>query len=138
MTVRRAPAPCRRFRRGWWRADSGSYSIEMAIVAPIILLVLFGTIQTGMWFHARSVATSAAQVSVQASRVYDGSAGAGQSAGMAYISSVGGLDTPGVAVTRGGTQTTAVVTGSTTRLVPGVPLPQIRVQSTAAVERLTG
>lgn len=113
--------------------------LTAAIVIPVLMFTLiFAIIQTGLWFHARNVATSAAQVSVEAARTYDGSAGAGQAAGAAYLSNNAGLDAAAVQVSRGGTEATAVVTGDMTRIVPLVPLPGIRVSASATVERLTG
>lgn len=118
--------------------DAGSTAIETAIVAPVLIAIIFAIIQSGLWYHARSVATSAAQVAVTAARTYDGTSSKGQTAGMAYIANVNGLDNPGVSVTRGGAEAIATVTGDMTRIVPVLPLPPIQVQSRAAVERLTG
>lgn len=113
--------------------------LSAAIVLPLLMFTLiFAVIQTGLWFHARNIATTTAQVSVEAARVYDGSAEAGQAAGHAYLTDNPGLDGGGVQVSRSGVQTTAVVTGEMTRIVILVPLPEIRVTATATTERLTG
>lgn len=137
--TRWASGPRRRWRGLASRTqDRGSTAIEMAIITPVLILMIFSIIQAGLWYHARSVATSAAQVAVSAARTYDGSAWTGQTAGLSYIASVDGLDSPGVSVSRSGTQATATVTGNMTRIVPILPLPGIQVQSQAAVERLTG
>lgn len=118
--------------------DRGAAALQAAIVVPLVMTLIFTIVQAGLWYHARSVASSAAQVAVQASRAYDGSAANGQAAGMTYISQVGGLDTPSVGVNRGAVTTTATVTGSTASLVPGLPIPSINVRAEAATERLTG
>lgn len=125
-------------RRCWGARDRGAGSIQMAILVPVVFAIIFATIQAGLWFHARNVATSAAQVSIEAARTYDGTAGAGEAAGYGYLSQVGGLDQPGVSVSRSATTTTAVVTGDMTRIVPLLPLPKVEVTSSASVERLTG
>lgn len=125
--------------RGRWRdgREAGSVTIEAAILMIVVFAIIFGTIQTTLWFHARNVASSAAQVAVQTARTYDGSAGAGQGAGLNHLNGVGGVQDASVAVTRGATTTTATVSGTIAPLVPGVPLPGIRVQAQAATERLT-
>lgn len=113
--------------------------LTAAIVIPVLMFTLiFAVIQVGLWFHARNIATSAAQVSVEAARTYNGTAGAGQAAGYSYLADNAGLDSPGVSVSRTGTQATAEVTGRMTRVVVLIPLPEIRVSATAPVERLTG
>ncbi|WP_114906788.1 TadE family protein [Ornithinimicrobium murale] len=124
----------------WPSKDRGSAEVlTAAIVIPVLMFTLiFAIIQTGLWFHARNVATSATQVSVEAARTYDGSAGAGQAAGSSYLSNNPGLDHAAVQVDRTGAVATAVVTGEMTRIVPLIPLPEIRVRASAPVERLTG
>lgn len=117
--------------------EAGSYTIEAAILIMVLFALVFGTIQASLWYHARNVASSAAQVAVQAARSYDGSAGAGQSAGLDYLAGVGGVQGASVSVSRGATTTTATVRGRIAPLVPGMPLPTIRVHAEATTERLT-
>lgn len=134
-----AQTPALSSDREFWRArDRGISPIAMAIVIPLVFMLIFACIQTGLWFYARNVAARAAQVSVETARTYDGSAAAGQTAGYEYLSRNPGLDTPGVRVTRSGTETTVVVTGDMTRVAPLVPLPTIKVTSSGPTERLTG
>jgi hypothetical protein len=63
--------------RTWqrWRArleqdggERGSFSLEWAIIAPAVLTLIFGAIQAGLYFHARSTALTAAQEGVEAAR----------------------------------------------------------------------
>lgn len=130
-----APRPLNgRLREGM---EDGSVVIEAAILMMVVFALVFGTIQTTLWFHARNVASAAAQVAVQSARTYDGSAGAGQSAGVDYLAGVGGIEGSTVSVSRGAQATTATVRGKISPLVPGVPLPTIRVQAEATTERLT-
>lgn len=133
----RAGAPRRLDRPVRGGTEAGSVVIEAAILMGVVFALVFGTIQTTLWFHARNVASAAAQVAVQSARAYDGSAGAGQSAGMDYLAGVGGVENSSVSVNRGVTATTATVRGKISPLVPGVPLPAIRVQAEAPTERLT-
>jgi hypothetical protein len=58
--------------------DRGSSTIEMAILWPAVLAMLFGAIQTACYFTARTVALTAAQAAVTAERQLGTSPGAGQ------------------------------------------------------------
>jgi Flp pilus assembly protein TadG len=59
-----------RFRR--WRVelsdDRGASAIELAILAPILLIVVTLIIQWALWFEARQVALNAAQAGAQYAR----------------------------------------------------------------------
>lgn len=134
----RQNTPRRGSRRAFWRdSEAGLNSIEAAILMPVVIALLFGIVQATIFFHARNVASAAAQVAVQAAAAYDGSAGAGQAAGATYLANVGGINNAGVSVSRGAQTTTATVTGKTAPLVPGMPLPTIKVSAQAATERLS-
>ena len=58
-------------RRRSARGDEGTTALEMAFVAPALLLVIFTTVQVGLWFHGRSVALQAAREGVSQLRLYD-------------------------------------------------------------------
>jgi hypothetical protein len=60
--------------------DRGSSTIEMAILWPAVVAMLFGAIQTACYFTARTVALTAAQTAVTAERQL----GAGQGVGERY------------------------------------------------------
>ncbi len=55
----------------------GVATIEMAVLFPVTLLIVFAIIQFGVWYHASDVAAAAAQEGVRAARVEGGSAQAG-------------------------------------------------------------
>lgn len=124
-------------RRG--RSDRGASAIETAILIPVLLGLLFLIIQAGLFYHARNVASSAAQVAVQRASVLHGTAADGQAAAAGYVQDTAGgvLLSPTVTVDRGATQVRAVVTGATPSLVPGVTLPDVTATAAAPVERLT-
>jgi TadE-like protein len=55
----------------------GVATIEMAVLFPVTLLMVFAIIQFGVWYHASDVAKAAAQEGVRAARVEGGSAADG-------------------------------------------------------------
>jgi hypothetical protein len=75
------------------------------------VLLTFFCVQFGVWFYGRQVAASAAQHAVDAARVEQGTAAAGEATGQDYLDQVGGLDTADVTVSRSSETATATVTG---------------------------
>lgn len=65
---RRAPnvEVSRRLRE---RRDRGSLSLELAVVGPVLILLIFFAIQASLYYYARSVALSAAREGVSQLRV---------------------------------------------------------------------
>lgn len=126
------PTALRRRRRD----DRGEVAANTVIFTMVVLL-LFVTMQFGLWFHAREVAASAAQHAVDAARVESGSAGAGEATATAYLDQVRGLDAPAVSVERTSERVTATVTGRAVSIV-GFLDPPIAVTITAPVERVVG
>jgi Flp pilus assembly protein TadG len=57
-----------RTRRGQSR-ESGSTTLELVVLFPVMLLLILGTIQGALFFHGRSVLLAAAQQGVRAARV---------------------------------------------------------------------
>ena len=101
--------------------DRGSASLELTIVFPVVLALLFTALQAGMWFYARAVAMSAAQEGVRHTRVVEGTAAAGESAARRFGETTGkGVITiTGVDVSDGD-QVTVTVTGDALSLLPGI------------------
>ncbi|MFZ0322657.1 MAG: TadE family protein, partial [Actinomycetes bacterium] len=65
--------------------DRGSASLEVAILGPALLLLIFSIVQAGLWFYARSLALAAAQEGVTAARSYDADPGTGISRAQSFI-----------------------------------------------------
>lgn len=110
-----------------WRArrgnERGSSSLELVILFPVVLLLIFTAVQGAMYYHARNVALSAAQQGVRAAKAENGSADQGRQAAQAFVSQAGGTDVmTGVNVTsdRGPTEATVTVTGRPISVIPGV------------------
>lgn len=118
------------------RDDRGEVAANTAVFLVVVLL-LFVTLQFGLWFYAREVAAAAAQHAVDAARVETGSAALGEATAGDYLSQVGGLDAATVSVTRGSETVTAVVSGRAVSIV-GFLDPPVEVTVTAPVERVVG
>lgn len=121
--------------RGRTRRDRGSATLELAILTPALLLLMFGVIQAALFFSARNVVSSAAQVGLDAVRIETGSVSAGTAAARTYINQVGGT-AAGLTVSGDRTTTTASVTVAMDPpvLLPGLPLPRITASANAPVE----
>ncbi|PPK98779.1 TadE-like protein [Kineococcus xinjiangensis] len=116
-------------------------------MAPALLLLVFTTVQVGLWFHGRNVALQAAREGVSQLRVIDDAA---QAAGerprvedrvLRYASTLGGesLLEPRVASSwvveaDGNARVSVTVTGRVVSLVPGLALTTTQ-QAFGEVER---
>ncbi|HTF11881.1 MAG TPA: TadE/TadG family type IV pilus assembly protein [Asanoa sp.] len=119
-------------------SDRGASPVELAIVAPLIILLLFLAIQIAAVFLARSAALSAAQEAVSAQRAYQAPAGAGIAKGNAFLTHTGDwLSAAAVAEAPAEADEVAfTVTGRALSVIPGV---DFAVAQTAhgTVERFT-
>jgi Flp pilus assembly protein TadG len=123
--------------RGFGGADRGALSLELAILAPAVMMLLFTIVQAGFYFYARDVAVTAAQQGVETARVHGAALGEGEAQTWDLLHRTGGSIT-GSAVT--GSQTAATVTitvsGTVTTWIPGLTF-HLSQTATAAKERLT-
>ncbi len=78
-------------RRTVWSADDGAALIEFAIVLPLMLLVLFGTIDFGLLFQRYQVVTNAAREGARIA-VLPGYSDADIQARVAQFLTAGGLN----------------------------------------------
>jgi Flp pilus assembly protein TadG len=60
------------------RRERGSASLELALVAPALMLLVLGVLQFGLWYHAQNVVETAAMEGARVAAAEDGSAGAGK------------------------------------------------------------
>lgn len=118
----------------------GDVALEMVLLAPVIIFMIFVVIQFALWYHARHVVTVAAQEGARAARAANISAAAAERAGQdrayAFIDTIGGtvVEDPNVVVNRGTATVSVRVTGTAIHIVPGLRL-QVRGQSVGPVER---
>src|SRR5688500_14353516 len=77
----------RRSQRG---SQLGSASLELVVIFPAVLALIFGAVQIALFFHARNVALAAAQEGARAAAAQHGTAAAGGSSTWAFLDRVGG------------------------------------------------
>lgn len=117
--------------------DRGASPVELAILLPAILLLLFASIQVAAVFLARAVALNAAQSATNAERSYNAAPGVGRARAYDFLSRSGDwLGGAEVSVTRDGTEVTTVVRGRALSLVPGMTF-AVDQRAHGTVERFT-
>lgn len=120
--------------------ERGAVSLEMAILFPLVLMLTFGAVQTGLWFEARSMCQAAAEAGVRAGKVLHAPAGAGTTAARSYLADVSNGLVVAPAVTEARTTATIDVTcsGQAQNVIPLPGLNIAVVQSShAGLERFT-
>ncbi|MCB2178203.1 MAG: pilus assembly protein [Actinomycetales bacterium] len=135
--LRRARHPARH-ARPLRSGDRGSTSLEIAIVFPVLLVLITAVIQYGLWFHARSVALTAAEEGVTAARTTGAPAGAGTDRALTFVAehaSASLLD-PTAHQTATPTEVTVTVTGRSLAVLPGLAM-AVTGTASGPVERLT-
>ncbi len=122
--------------------DGGAGTLELVVLFPILLVLIFGTIQGALYFHGRNVVLAAAQQGVRAARLDrqpDRAATAEQQTRQflldaGELSNLSGLT---VVVSLDGNQVRVTVTGRTVSLLPGVPGPRVTQTAAGSLERFT-
>lgn len=120
--------------------DRGSAALEVAILGPALLLIVFATVQAGLWFYARSLALAAAQEGVAAARAYQSSLDTGISRASAFLDRSAGDSLSAVTVTGAGSTPQIVrieVRGRALSVLPGVPGLPVAQAAQGPVERFT-
>ncbi|MFE4873495.1 TadE family protein [Streptomyces sp. NPDC056682] len=115
--------------RGWLRAhlttgDRGFGSVEFAILAVVVLMLVFTALQVGLYYHARKVAQSAARQGVEAGRQLGAGPGDGVTQAQDFLARFGN-SVQGASVSSAGSTATQIritVHGSVATLVPGLHL----------------
>lgn len=119
--------------------ERGSSSLELVIVFPAIMLIIFGGITAALFFHARNVAQAAAQEGLREATAVNGTGRAGEQRARQFIDNAGGRDVlQDVTITRDVAANWATVTveGRSLTLLPGMTL-RIEQSATGPVERFT-
>ncbi|MET9396122.1 TadE family protein [Kitasatospora sp. NPDC002965] len=130
------PAPRARRRRGRGPGDRGAVSLELAIIFPAVMLAIFMIIQTGLWYHARSVALSAAQRGVERARVQGATIAQGTGAASDFLDRAGGGIAQRAVTGSDGATVRIEVSGRVETWIPGLSL-TVRQHASAARERVT-
>ena len=132
---RRRPAVPARLVPGRIRDDSGFSALEMAVIFPVTIFIVFGIVQFGIWYHANDIAQSAAQQGVRSASAY----GASQTDGRTEAGKVVNENAHGLIIhtqitsDRGAQTATVTVTGDAIQVIPFIPLP-VKATATAPVE----
>jgi Flp pilus assembly protein TadG len=118
--------------------DRGGSTVELAILWPAILVLVFGAVQAATYFTARTVALSAAQIAATTERQYQASEGAGVQRADAFLERSGDwLRNWEIIRHDSGDDVVAfTVTGDALSIVPGVNW-QVSQTAHGTVERFT-
>jgi len=61
------------------KRERGSVALELAIVAPVLMLLVLGVLQFGLWYHAQNVVETASLEGARVAAAEDGTETAGES-----------------------------------------------------------
>lgn len=117
--------------------DRGGGGIELAIILPLLLVLVFGVAHLAMLYLARQAALSVAQVAVAGERAYQAEPGDGLERAQDFHAGLPGvLIDPEIQVSNDGQRVEATVRGEAISVIPWL---NWSVSQTAAgpVERLT-
>jgi Flp pilus assembly protein TadG len=99
--------------------DGGEAEIEFLLVLVTLLALIFGAVQIGLLFYARSIVVAAANRGAQAASASSGTLATGQQAAERALSSLGPLDTsPSVEVVDRGGDVAVRASASVASIVP--------------------
>jgi Flp pilus assembly protein TadG len=122
------------------RSERGAATLELVVLFPVLMLIIFGVIQGALYYHGRNVALAAAEQGVRAGRTD----GAGDPAAVAaqqarqFLADTGELDNlTGLVITPTvvGDRVRVTVTARTVSLLPGVPGPRVSQAASGSLER---
>lgn len=122
------------------RDERGVATLELVVLFPVVLLLVFAVIQGGLYYHGKNVALAAAQEGVRVARAETGNAGQGGATARAFVQAAGGADVltgVGVNSRRSATQASVTVTGRALSVLPGVPGFSVKQTAEGPVERFT-
>jgi len=132
MTAR---TPTRSRRTG----ERGSSPVELVLLAPVLMLVVFLVVQAALYYYARQVLLAAVEQADRTVRsatslsLVDSQA---STAGLGYVHSLGPdlVTAPSFAVSLTTTTATVIVTGRAVSIIPGLAL-TIRAVATGPIEQ---
>lgn len=115
--------------------DAGSASTELVIAVPALLLLVLASVQVGLWFHGRHIASAASEEGARSARALGGTDQDGDAKANQLIDQLGPnviLDRH-ITVTRSAADVTVTVTGRSPAVVPGLTM-DIRASTTSPIE----
>lgn len=132
LPARRGPGPS--------PPDRGSATLELVIIFPVLLLIIFTVVQASLFFYARSLALAAAQEGVRAARAENAHLPDGVTRARAFLTSTAGDSLLTPTVSSDGSSATQIrirVTGRSLSVLPGVPGLSVSQEATGPKERFT-
>jgi Flp pilus assembly protein TadG len=117
------------------RREDGSSAVELVLLTPLLMFVVFLVVQAALYMHARHAVLAAAQQGARLARaqaVSDQTAVDSARAGtLSYLRQLGGevVGDPAVDVTRVGGQATVRVSAHAVSILPGLTLRVVEVSS---------
>jgi len=111
--------------------------VEHIIVYPMLLLLIFAAVQSGVWWHARNMALSAAESGVREGRVA-GSAQVGVDAAQDYLDQIANDTFTDVDVSSAGSgpdEVQVTVTGTVPSLFMGLIDLQVSQSASGPIEK---
>ena len=106
-------------------------SLQWAVLWPVVMLLVLGTVQLGVWWHARLTLSAAAATAADMLSVERTSPATAQAAAL-NVASAGGIEAVSVSVSRGARQVDVVVRGSAPLVID---LGLGRIEATASAPR---
>lgn len=106
------------------RGDRGFGSVELAVLALVLLALGFTALQVGLYYHGNRAAQSAARHGVESGRQFGAGAGDGVAQAQAFLARFGG-SVQGASVSSAGSSAEEIritVRGKVATLVPGLTL----------------
>src|SRR6266550_2519092 len=71
-------------------SDRGSATVELAVIFPAFLVLLFTGVQAAEWYQARNLCLAAARHGVQVAHTTTGTAADGRAAAQTFVTRAGG------------------------------------------------
>lgn len=118
--------------------DRGNVTVEHVVIYPVLLLLIFAVIQSGVWWHARNMALAAAESGVREGRVA-GSATVGVDVARSYLEQVANDTFDDVTVTSTGSTAEEVqvtVTGTVPSMFAGLLDLQVSQSARGPIEQV--
>jgi len=100
--------------------ERGAATLEFALVAPLLMLLMLAVLQFGLWYHAQGVVLAAAQEAARVTAAEDGTPTAGHTRARELLDAGLGTDAGSatVTVTRDARLARATITASLRPLLP--------------------
>jgi Flp pilus assembly protein TadG len=115
--------------------ERGSSALEMAIIFPVTVFLVFGIIQFGIWYHAAVIARSAAQEGARAASAYQATTATGTASAerVLHENANGLISHVQLTPYRDDEVATVSVSGQALQVIPFIPL-GVHASATAPVE----